>query len=174
MKDDDDQELRLVSYADSSGESSAEEATYTQMMVKTLVKERDNKRPGTRGNGSRSGSQSSNGGCQKSRVLGEKRDKASRGETRQDFSESASSKSEVAVSKGTMDGSEEGGSLVVGSTDEVLPGQRVAGQENGSESAGVLPGQNDAGQGTVSQGAGQVTGGERLVEVEAMVFKLTL
>ena len=65
VKDDDDQELRLVSYADSSDESLADEAAYTKMMVEALVQERDNQRPGTRGNGSRSGSQSSNGGRKK-------------------------------------------------------------------------------------------------------------
>ena len=43
----------------------------------------------------------------------------------------------VAVSNGTVDGSVIRGSLAVGSTDEVLPGQGVAGQENVSESAEV-------------------------------------
>ena len=97
----------------------------------------------------------------KSIDLGEKRDKASRGETRQDFClVSTSSNQNVAVSNGTVDGSVVGGLLVVGSTDEALPGQGVAGQVNVSESAQVLPGQNVAGQGTALEGAVQVSGDE--------------
>ena len=52
------------------------------------------------------------------------------------------------------------GSLAVGSTDEVLPGQGVAGQVNVSESAQVLPGQEVAGQGTALEGAVQISGEE--------------
>ena len=49
------------------------------------------------------------------------------------------------------------GSLAVGSTDEVLPGQGVAGQVNVSESAQVLPGQEVAGQETAPEGAVQIS-----------------
>ena len=78
------------------------------------------------------------------------------GETRQDFSVNQN----VAVSNGTVDGSVVGGSLAVGSTDEVLPGQGVAGQVSVSESAQVLPGQDVAGQGTALEGAVQISGDE--------------
>ena len=157
---DDGEELCLVSYAESSGESSD---AYTRMMVESLVKERDQTKPVTRGNGSRPGSQSSNGGRQKSKALGEQRDEASRGETRQDFSAlsvSASSSQKVAVTTGTVDGPGDGDSLVVGSVENVLPGQGAAGQENSSEGSGVRPGQDDAGQEAVPEGAGQVISGE--------------
>ena len=48
----------------------------------------------------------------------------------------------------------------MGSTDEVLPGQGVAGQVNVSESAQVLPGHDVAGQETVLEGAVQISGDE--------------
>ena len=48
----------------------------------------------------------------------------------------------------------------MGSTDEVLPGQGVAGQVNVSESDEVLPGQDVAGQGTALEGAVQMSGDE--------------
>ena len=131
-------------------------AAEAQRLKENLLRERDSKRTRKGGNVPR-GSQSSNGGQQK---LGEGRDKASRGETRQDFSVSTSSNQNVAVSNGTVDGSDVGGSLVVGSTDEVLPGQGVAGQVNVSESAQVLPGHDVAGQGTVLEGAVQISGDE--------------
>ena len=52
------------------------------------------------------------------------------------------------------------GSLAVGSTDEVLPGQGAAGQVNVSESAQVLPGHEVAGQETAPEGAVQISGEE--------------
>ena len=52
------------------------------------------------------------------------------------------------------------GSLAVGSTDEVLGGQGVAGQVNVSEGAQVLPGQEVAGQETALEGAVQIPGEE--------------
>ena len=48
----------------------------------------------------------------------------------------------------------------MGSKDEVLPGQGVAGQVNVSESAQVLPGQEVAGQETALEGAVQISGEE--------------
>ena len=160
MEDDEDQDGALVSYARSSGESSAEEANDVRHLWEAFLQERELKRAGKGGNVPHGGSQSSNEGHKKPTALGEKRDKASRGETRQDFSVSASSQQNVAVSNGTVDGSVIRGSLAVGSTDEVLPGQGVAGQENVSESAEVRPGQDDAGQGTALEGAVHISGEE--------------
>ena len=79
---DDDHDGALVSYAASSGESSAEEAAEAQRLKEALLQERDSKRTKKGGNVPR-GSQSSNGGHQ---TLGEGRDKASLGETRQERS----------------------------------------------------------------------------------------
>ena len=157
--DDDDQDGALVSYAESSGESSAEEAIEARRLRQVLLEERDLKRATKGGNVPHQCSQGPNEGHKKS-TLGEKRDKASRGETRQDFSVSTSSSQNVAVSSGTVDGSVDGGSLVVGSTDEALPGQGVAGQVNMSESVQVLPGQDVAGQETALGGAVQISGDE--------------
>ena len=158
--DDDDQAGALVSSAESSGDSSEEETSTARHLWETFLRERELQRTETCGNVPPTGSPSSNGEHQKSIDLGEERDKASRGETRQDFSVSTSSNQNVAVSNGTVDGSVGDGSLVVGSTDEVLPGQGVAGQVNVSESAQVLPGQDVAGQETVLEGAGQISGEE--------------
>ena len=160
MVDDDDQAGALVSYAESSGDSSEEETSTARHLWETFLRERKLQRTETCGNVPPTGSPSSNGEHQKSTDLGEERDKASRGETRQDFSVSTYSNQNVAVSNGTVDGSVGDGSLVVGSTDEVLPGQGVAGQVNVSESAQVLPGQGVAGQETVLEGAGQISGEE--------------
>ena len=81
-------------------------------------------------------------GRKKSSVLGVERDKASRGETRQEFSVSESSNQIVAISNGTEDGAVIGGSLADGSTSEVLPGQ------------------DDAGQGTILESTEQISGEE--------------
>ena len=119
----------------------------------------------TRGNVPLTGSSSSNDGQKKSVHLGEERDKASRGETRQEvtsqvFSLPQPSRPTEQSQKRARDGSVIVGSLAVGSTDEVLPGQGVAGQVNVSESAQVLPGQDVAGQETALEGAVQIPGEE--------------
>ena len=129
------------------------------------MRERDSQRTVTRGNVPLTGSPSSNEEQKKSVHLGEGRDKASRGETRQEvtsqvFSLSQPSRRAEQSQKRARDGSVIVGSLAVGSTDEVLPGQGVAGQVNISESAQVLPGQDVAGQETALEGAVQSSGEE--------------
>ena len=80
VEDDDDQAGALVSYAESSGESSAEDASEARRLWQALLQERELKRAKKGGNVPHEGSQSSNDGHKKSTVLGEKRDKASRGD----------------------------------------------------------------------------------------------
>ena len=163
--DDDDQAGALVSYADSSGDSSEEETNNARHLWETFLQERDSQRTEIRGNVPLTGSPSSNEEQKKSVHLGEGRDKASRGETRQEvtsqvFSLSQPSRRATQSQKRARDGSVIDGSLAVGSTDEVLPGQGVAGQVNISESAQVLPGQDVAGQETALEGAVQIPGDE--------------
>ena len=163
--DDDDQAGALVSYADSSGDSSEEETNNARHLRESFLRERDSQRTETRGNVPLTGSPSSNEEQKKSVHLGEGRDKASRGETRQEvtsqvFSLSQPSRRAEQSQKRARDGSVIVGSLAVGSTDEVLPGQGVAGQVNISESAQVLPGQDVAGQETALEGAVQIPGEE--------------
>ena len=165
LVDDDDQTGALVSYADSSGDSSEEETNSARHLRETFLRERDSQRTETRGNVPLTGSSSSNDGQKKSVHLGEGRDKASRGETRQEvtsqvFSLPQPSRRTEQSQKRARDGSVIVGSLAVGSTDEVLPGQGVAGQVNVSESAQVLPGQEVAGQETALEGAVQIPGEE--------------
>ena len=165
LVDDDDQTGVLVSYADSSGDSSEEETNSARHLREIFLRERDSKRTATRGNVPLTGSSSSNDGQKKSVHLGEERDKASRGETRQEvtsqvFSLPQPSRPTEQSKKRARDGSVIVGSLAVGSTDEVLPGQGVAGQVNVSESAQVLPGQDVAGQETALEGAVQIPGEE--------------
>ena len=165
LVDDDDQTGVLVSYADSSGDSSEEETNSARRLREIFLQERDSKRTVTRGNVPLTGSSSSNDGQKKSVHLGEKRDKASRGETRQEvtsqvFSLPQPSRPTEQSQKRARDGSVIVGSLAVGSTDEVLLGQGVAGQVNVSESAQVLPGQDVAGQETALEGAVQIPGEE--------------
>ena len=165
LVDDDDQTGALVSYADSSGDSSEEETNSARHLRETFLRERDSQRTETRGNAPLTGSSSSNDGQKKSVHLGEGRDKASRGETRQEvtsqvFSLPQPSRRTEQSQKRARDGSVIVGSLAVGSTDEVLPGQGVAGQVNVSESAQVLPGQEVAGQETALEGAVQISGEE--------------
>ena len=81
---DDDQTGALVSYADSSGDSSEEETNSARHLREIFLRERDSQRTATRGNVPLAGSSSSNDGQKKSVHLGEGRDKASRGETRQE------------------------------------------------------------------------------------------
>ena len=104
-----------------------EEADNARQLREAFLRERDSARTGNGGKGSHAGSRSSNGGQVKSSAIGVTRDKVSRGETRQSFSLSESS-NQAAVSSGTGNASVPGGSLVGASTDEVLPGQNVAGQ----------------------------------------------
>ena len=165
LVDDDDQTGALVSYADSSGDSSEEETNSARHLREFFLRERDLQRTATRGNVPLAGSSSSNDGQKKSVHLGEGRDKASRGETRQEvtsqvFSLPQPSRRTEQSQKRARDGSVIVGSLAVGSTDEVLPGQGVAGQVNVSESAQVLPGQEVAGQETALEGAVQISGEE--------------
>ena len=129
------------------------------------MQERDSQRTAIRGNVPLGGSSGPNNGQKKSVHLGEGRDKASRGETRQEvtsqvFSLPQPSRRTEQSQKRARDGSVIVGSLAVGSTDEVLPGQGVAGQVNVSESAQVLPGQEVAGQETALEGAVQISGEE--------------
>ena len=163
--DDDDQAGALVSYAESSGDSSEEETNNARHLWETFLRERDSQRTEARGNVPLTGSPSSNEEQKKSIHLGEERDKASRGETRQEvtsqvFSLSQSSLRATQSQKRARDGSVIDGSLAVGSTDEVLPGQGVAGQVNISEGVQVLPGQDVAGQETALEGAVQIPGDE--------------
>ena len=163
--DDDDQAEALVSYAASSSDSSEEETNAAQRMREIFLRERDSQRTAIRGNVPMGGSSSPNDGQKKSVHLGEGRDKASRGETRQEvtsqvFSLPQPSRRTEQSQKRARDGSVIVGSLAVGSTDEVLPGQGVAGQVNVSESAQVLPGQEVAGQETALEGAVQISGEE--------------
>ena len=163
--DDDDQAGALVSYAESSGDSSEEETNNARHLWETFLRERDSQRTEARGNVPLTGSPSSNEEQKKSIHLGEERDKASRGETCQEvtsqvFSLSQSSLRATQSQKRARDGSVIDGSLAVGSTDEVLPGQGVAGQVNISESAQELPGQDVAGQETALEGAVQIPGDE--------------
>ena len=163
--DDDDQTGALVSYADSSGDSSEEETNSVRHLRETFLRERDSQRTETRGNVPFAGSSSSNDEQKKSVHLGEGRDKASRGETRQEvtsqvFSLPQPSRRTEQSQKRARDGSVIVGSLAVGSTDEGLPGQGVAEQVNVSESAQVLPGQDVAGQETALEGAVQIPGEE--------------
>ena len=163
--DDDEQAEALVSYAASSSDSSEEETNAVQRLKEIFLQERDSKRTANRGNVPQSGSSGSNDGPKKSVHLGEGRDKASRGETRQEvtsqvFSLPQPSRRAERSQKRARDGSVMVGSLAVGSTDEVLPGQGVAGQVNVSESAQVLPGQEVAGQETAPEGAVQISGEE--------------
>ena len=165
LVDDDDQTGALVSYADSSGDSSEEETNSARHLREIFLRERDSQRTAMRGNVPIAGSSSSNDGQKKSVHLGEGRDKASRGETRQEvtsqvFSLPQPSRRTEQSQKRARDGSVIVGSLAVGSTDEVLPGQGVAGQVNVSESAQVLPGQEVAGQETALEGAVQISGEE--------------
>ena len=163
--DDDEQAEALVSYAASSSDSSEEETNAAQRMKKIFLQERDSQRTAIRGNVPLGGSSGPNDGPKKSVHLGEGRDKASRGETRQEvtsqvFSLPQPSRRTEQSQKRARDGSVMVGSLAVGSTDEVLPGQGVAGQVNVSESAQVLPGQEVAGQETALEGAVQISGEE--------------
>ena len=163
--DDDEQAEALVSYAASSSDSSEEETNAAQRLKEIFLKERDSQRTAIRGNVPQSGSSGSNDGPKKSVHLGEGRDKASRGETRQEvtsqvFSLPQPSRRTEQSQKRARDGSVMVGSLAVGSTDEVLPGQGVAGQVNVSEGAQVLPGQEVAGQETALEGAVQIPGEE--------------
>ena len=163
--DDDEQAEALVSYAASSSDSSEEETNAAQRLKEIFLKERDSQRTAIRGNVPQSGSSGSNDGLNKSVHLGKGRDKASRGETRQEvtsqvFSLPQPSRRTEQSQKRARDGSVMVGSLAVGSTDEVLPGQGVAGQVNVSESAQVLPGQEVAGQETALEGAVQISGEE--------------
>ena len=163
--DDDDQTGALVSYADSSGDSSEEETNSVRHLWETFLRERDSQRTKSSGNVPLAGSSSSNDGQKKSVHLGEERDKASRGETRQEvtsqvFSLPQPSRRTEQSQKRARDGSVIVGSLAAGSTDEVFPGQGVAGQVNVSESAQVLPGQDVAGQETALEGAVQIPGEE--------------
>ena len=163
--DDDDQAEVLVSYAASSSDSSEEETTAAQRMREIFLQERDSQRTAIRGNVPLGGSSGPKNGQKKSVHLGEGRDKASRGETRQEvtsqgFSLPQPSRRTEQSQKRARDGSVIVGSLAVGSTDEVLPGQGVAGQVNVSESAQVLPGQEVAGQETALEGAVQISGEE--------------
>ena len=137
--DDDDQAGALV-YPESSCDSSEEETNNARHLWETFLRERDSQRTEARGNVPLTGSPSSNEEQKKSIHLGEERDKASRGETRQEvtsqvFSLSQSSLRATQSQKRARDGSVIDGSLAVGSTDEVLPGQGVAGQVNISGSA---------------------------------------
>ena len=163
--DDDDQAEALVSYAASSSDSSEEETNAVHRMREILLQERDSQRTAIRGNVPMGGSSGPNAGQKKSVHLGKERDKASRGETRQEvtsqvFSLPQPSRRTEQSQKRARDGSVMVGSLAVGSTDEVLPGQGVAGQVNGSESAQVLPGHEVAGQETALEGAVQIPGEE--------------
>ena len=163
--DDDDQAEALVSYAASSSDSSTEETNAVHRMREILLQERDSQRTAIRGNVPMGGSSGPNAGQKKSVHLGKERDKASRGETRQEvtsqvFSLPQPSRRTEQSQKRARDGSVMVGSLAVGSTDEVLPGQGVAGQVNGSESAQVLPGHEVAGQETALEGAVQIPGEE--------------
>ena len=163
--DDDDQAEALVSYAASSSDSSEEETNAVQRLKELFLQERDSWRTASRGNVPQSGSSGSNDGPKKSVHLGEGRDKASRGETRQEvtsqvFSLPQPSRRAERSQKRTRDGSVMVGSLAVGSTEEVLPGQGAAGQVNVSESAQVLPGHEVAGQETAPEGAVQISGEE--------------
>ena len=165
LVDDDDQMGALVSYADSSGDSSEEETNSARHLREIFLRERDSQRTAMSGNVPMAGSSSPNDGQKKSVHLGEGRDKASRGETRQEvtsqvFSLPQPSRRTEQSQKRARDGSVMVGSLAVGSTDEVLPGQGVAGQVNVSESAQVLPGQEVAGQETALEGAVQISGEE--------------
>ena len=165
LVDDDDQTGALVSYADSSGDSSEEETNSARHLREIFLRERDSQRTAMCGNVPMAGSSSPNDGQKKSVHLGEGRDKASRGETRQEvtsqvFSLPQPSRRTEQSQKRARDGSGMVGSLAVGSTDEVLPGQGVAGQVNVSESAQVLPGQEVAGQETALEGAVQISGEE--------------
>ena len=163
--DDDDQAEALVSYAASSSDSSEEETNAVHRMREILLQERDSQRTAIRGNVPMGGSFGPNDGQKKSVHLGKERDKASRGETRQEvtsqvFSLPQPSRRTEQSQKRARDGSVIVGSLAVGSTDEVLPGQGVAGQVNVSEGAQVLPGQEVAGQETALEGAVQIPGEE--------------
>ena len=163
--DDDEQAEALVSYAASSSDSSEEETNAAQRLKEILLKERDSQRTAIRGNVPMGGSSGPNDGQKKSVHLGKERDKASRGETRQEvtsqvFSLPQPSRRTEQSQKRARDGSVIVGSLAVGSTDEVLPGQGVAGQVNVSEGAQVLPGQEVAGQETALEGAVQIPGEE--------------
>ena len=82
--DDDEQAEALVSYAASSSDSSEEETNAAQRLKEIFLQERDSQRTANRGNVPQSGSSGSNDGPKKSVHLGEGRDKASRGETRQE------------------------------------------------------------------------------------------
>ena len=82
--DDDEQAEALVSYAASSSDSSEEETNAAQRLKEIFLQERDSQRTAIRGNVPQSGSSGSNDGPKKSVHLGEGRDKASRGETRQE------------------------------------------------------------------------------------------
>ena len=147
----------------SSSDSSEEETNAVQRLKEIFLQERDSQRTANRGNVPQSGSSGSNDGPKKSVHLGEGRDKASRGETRQEVTSQVFSlpqPSRRTVSKRARDGSAMVGSLAVGSTDEVLLGQGVAGQVNVAESAQVLPGQEVAGQETAPEGAVQISGEE--------------
>ena len=82
--DDDEQAEALVSYAASSSDSSEEETNAAQRMREIFLQERDSQRTAIRGNVPLGGSSGPNDGQKKSVHLGEGRDKASRGETRQE------------------------------------------------------------------------------------------
>ena len=86
VEDDDDQAGALVSHAESSGDSSAEETSSARHLWETFLRERGSQRTEERGNVPPIGSPSSNEEQKKSIDLGEERDKASRGEARQEVS----------------------------------------------------------------------------------------